>query len=336
MDNPTIQDVARAANVSTATVSRALSAPDRVSEPTRLRVYEAVERTGYAVNQTARNLRRRRTGAIVVLVPNLGNPFFSRILAGIEAAASRAGYTVLICDTRQPHGGEEMLLEYVRNNRADGLISLDGGLPRRFLGEAGNGRRPAGIYACEWREAGGLPSVRFDNAGGARLAIGHLAALGHRSIGHVLGPLENVLTKARYDGYVGALAAHGLTLRNDWVFGGDFSLDAGAEAAGRWLALDERPTAVFCANDEMACGFISELHRRGHSVPGAVSVVGFDDIDIAARFIPALTTIRQPRNDIGEAAFALLLDRIEGKTDVSGPTLLPARLMVRESTRAVE
>ena len=334
MDNPTIQDVAREARVSTATVSRALSAPDRVSEPTRRRVYDAVERTGYAVNQTARNLRRRRTGAIVVLVPNLGNPFFSRILAGIETAASRAGYTVLICDSRQPQEGGQRLAEYVRANRADGLISLDGSLPRGLLEEGGNGRRPASVFTCEWNEASRLPSVRFDNAGGAELAVGHLAALGHRSIGHVLGPLENVLTKARFDGYAQALAKRELELRREWVFGGDFSLDAGAEAAAGWLALADRPTAMFCANDEMACGFISELNRRGHSVPRDVSVVGFDDIDIAARFIPALTTIRQPRSEIGEAAFATLLARIDGEKGSDGPTLLPAQLIVRESTRA--
>ena len=333
MDTPTIQDVARAANVSTATVSRALSSPDRVSEPTRRRVYEAVERTGYAVNQTARNLRRRRTGAIVVLVPNLGNPFFSRILAGIETAASLAGYTVLICDSRQQRGGEERLAEYVRNNRADGLISLDGGLPPHLL-EGDNGRRPVSIFACEWSEASELPSVRFDNAGGAELAVDHLAALGHTAIGHVLGPLENVLTKARFDGYARGLAAHGLARRGDWIFGGDFSLDAGAEAAKRWLALADRPTAVFCSSDEMACGFISELNRRDHSVPDEVSVVGFDDIDIAARFIPALTTVRQPRHEIGEAAFAALLDRIEAKDSAPGLTMLPARLIVRESTKA--
>lgn len=335
---PTIQDVARTAEVSTATVSRALSFPERVSEITRQRVFDAVERTGYAVNQTARNLRRKTTGAIVVLVPNLGNPFFSRILAGIESAASQAGYTVLICDTLQPRPGEDLVLNYVRNNRADGLIILDGSLPSTLLsGVTRGGRRPPIVFACEWREGSGLPSVRFDNVAGAALAIDHLAGLGHRDIGHALGPLTNVLTMARYDGYRSAMHDNGLLIRDEWIFGGDFSLHAGVLAARQWMALDARPTAMFLSNDEMACGFISELHRHGVSVPKDVSVVGFDDIDIAEHFIPALTTIRQPRVALGEAAFAELLACIlQAGTPAprrSGTQLLPAELIARESTR---
>lgn len=337
---PTIQDVARAANVSTATVSRALSFPERVSQTTRQRVFDAVEQTGYAINQTARNLRRRSTRAIVVLVPNLGNPFFSRILAGIESAASQAGYTVLICDTLQPRPGEDMLLEYVRNNRADGLIILDGALPSRLFDEMGNGhRRPPMVFACEWREDSGLPSVRFDNVEGAELAVRHLAAEGHRLIGHVLGPPANVLTAAREQGFRGAMGDLGLAVREDWILSGDFSLDAGVLAARQYLALDERPTAMFLANDEMACGFISELHQHGVVVPRDVSVVGFDDIDIAERFIPALTTIRQPRAALGEVAFAELLacfqDADQGIARPAGIRLLPAELMPRQSTRRI-
>ncbi len=334
---PTIQDVARTANVSTATVSRALSFPEKVSESTRLRVLRAVEQTGYAVNQIARNLRRQTTGAIVVLVPNLGNQFFSMILAGIESAASRAGYTVLISDTRPMLGGQ-MLLDYVRNNRADGLISLDGALPPHILATAAEGsgarRKPALVFACEWRNGPGLPSVRFDNAGGAELAVDHLASLGHSRIGHVTGPLENVLTEARFQGFARAMARHGFEVRSDWLIGGDFMLQSGVLAARQWLRLIERPTAMFLANDEMACGFISELHRNGVEVPRDLSVVGFDDIDIAERYIPSLTTIHQPRHEIGEAAFAAFLETVNGET---GPSVrvLPATLIARESTRAI-
>jgi LacI family repressor for deo operon, udp, cdd, tsx, nupC, and nupG len=331
---PTIQDVARTANVSTATVSRALSFPDKVSEGTRLRVLRAVEQTGYAVNQIARNLRRQTTGAIVVLVPNLGNQFFSMILAGIESAASRAGYTVLISDTRPP-AGSQMLLDYVRNNRADGLISLDGALPPHMLTTGDEGRRrPVLVFACEWREGAGGPSVRCDNAGGAEMAVDHLAGLGHVRIGHVTGPVDNVLTQARLHGFACAMARHGLAVRDDWLIGGDFLLRSGVSAARAWMRLTERPSAMLLANDEMAFGFISELHRHGVDTPRDISVVGFDDIDMAERYIPALTTIRQPRREIGEAAFAAFLDAMNGDTADSVRTL-PAALIVRESTRAL-
>ena len=333
--SPTIQDVARMANVSTATVSRALSAPASVAEETRRLVIEAVERSGYRVNQTARNLRRKQAGAIVVLVPNIGNPFFSRILAGIEATASKAGLNVLIADTRQPRAHEGPLSEYLHNNRADGILVLDGSLPDRFF-SAGNRSHPPIVYACEWSEGTRLPSIRFDNAGGAALAVEHLADLGHKRIGHILGPLDNVLTRERRRGFESALKARGLPMRPDWYFDGDFTLATGANAALRWLALPERPTAVTASSDEMACGFMSELYRNGVKVPEDVSVVGFDDIDIAERFIPALTTISQPRMEIGEIAANALIDLIRNPDQAKAfTTLLDARLVVRSSTRAV-
>lgn len=330
---PTIQDVARAANVSTATVSRALSYPERVSEETRRLVIEAIERTGYRVNQTARNLRRKQTGAIVALVPNIGNPFFSQILAGIEAAAARAGYSVLIADTRAPHAREGQLADYLNNSRADGLVILDGSLPRDLL-PAPEGRRPPIVFCCEWIDSPALPSIRVDNEAGAAMAVHHLVKLGHRKIGHILGPADNVLTHARLAGVRRALAGHGLKERSDWFFPGNFLIEAGVEAARKWLALKERPTAVTASSDVMACGFIAELNRAGVATPRDVSVVGFDDIDIAAQFIPGLTTIRQPRLEIGEGAAAALIGLIRnpGEPVDTRPKMLPAELIVRGST----
>ncbi len=333
---PTIQDVAREAKVSTATVSRALSAPDRVAEATRRAVMAAIERTGYRVNQTARNLRRQRTGAIVVLVPNIGNPFFSRVLAGIEAAASREGLNVLIADSQQAQARDGQLRSYLHDNRADGIISLDGSLSDGFFAAANRGRPPV-VYACEWSPGTRLPSIRFDNEGGAALAVRHLVELGHRRIGHILGPADNVLTHARLAGVESALGGVGLAVRRDWFFDGDFSLAAGARAAQAWLGMAERPSAVTASSDEMACGFMSELHRAGVSVPRDVSVVGFDDIDISERFIPGLTTIRQPRQEIGGRAASVLIGLIAGggQGDDGAPAseMLAATLVVRGSTQ---
>ncbi|MGB6117111.1 MAG: LacI family DNA-binding transcriptional regulator [Mesorhizobium sp.] len=329
---PTIQDVARQAEVSTATVSRTLSYPESVSEATRRRVLAAVELTGYSVNQMARNLRKRTTGAIVVLVPNIGNPFFSRILAGIEAAAARSGYTVLICDTRPTGGGRPQLAGQVRPDRADGLISLDGALPDDIDGPQRNG--PPLIYACEWKEGSPLPSIRFDNEGGAELAVDHLVSLGHREIGHVLGPSQNVLSTTRRNGFLRAMRRHGLTVRDEWMIGGDFMLGSGVTAARTWLELAERPSAMFIANDEMACGFVSELHRHGVETPRDMSVVSFDDIDIAEQFIPGLTTVHQPREGLGEAAFEALLPLMQkGGEAAPSQQVLPATLVIRESAR---
>lgn len=332
---PKIRDVAEAAGVSTATVSRALSAPEMVSRDTRAIVLKAVEATGYRMNHAARNLRRRQAGGIVVLVPNLANPFFAQILSGIAAAMAPSGYNVLIADTRQADTGGSML-DYLHNNRADGLIVLDAGLPEEVL-SAGQRRasQPPIVFACEWLDDDDRASVTIDNAYGARLAIDHLVGLGHRRIGHLMGPPGNVLTATRAQGTRAALAAHGLAAREDWFFAGDFSLASGAAAARRWLALDERPTAVFCASDAMAGGFVGALHRAGVRVPEDVSVVGFDDIEIAAHLVPALTTIAQPRRLIGETAARKLLGLI-GRAGQPEETheVLPVELVVRESTGA--
>lgn len=336
---PRIRDVARVAGVSTATVSRALSQPGLVSAKTRESVLAAVAATGYRINLAARNLRRKQTGSIVVLVPHLSNPFFSLILSSIAKVASEAGLNVLVADTREADGADRQIAEYLYNNRSDGLIVLDGNLTEAmFTGDDREGRPPV-MFACEWLEGHDQPSVTVDNHHGARLAVGHLVALGHRHIGHVAGPPENVLTRHRAAGFRHALAQAGLPADERWFIEGDFTLRSGVAAAERWLELDERPTALFCSSDAMACGFISRLRRNGVDVPGDVSVVGFDDIDIAAHFTPPLTTIRQPRAEIGETATAILLQLMRApEGGENTPTMkerskvLPLELVVRDST----
>lgn len=332
---PKIKDVARVAGVSTATVSRALNKPETVAEKTRLAVLEATRKTGYRFNLAARNLRRQRTGSVVVLVPNLGNPFFSSILAGIESTFARRGLNVLVVDTQQPDVQPELVFDYLHNNRADGIISLDGALPDRLMKRSGPlGALPPVVFACEWDREDDFPSVRADNYEGARVAIRHLAALGHRKIGHVMGPPDNVLTTARRDGAMSALTELEYRIRPEWFFEGDFSLESGARAANAWLEMKERPSALFCASDEMAIGLCSELHRNGVHVPRDMSVIGFDDIELARRYIPPLTTIRQPRTDLGIAAAELLLTQMETEGTAASPTrrTLPVELVVRGST----
>ncbi|MFD2237599.1 LacI family DNA-binding transcriptional regulator [Aureimonas populi] len=323
----TIQDIARAAGVSTATVSRALSHPERVAEATRSLVLDAVRRSGYRVNRTARNLRRRRSGSILALVPNLANPFFSEILSGLSSVLAESGHGLLVGDTHiGPHPAAR-LNDYLAAGMADGVVIFDSRLPDGMVFE---GARPPMVLACEWSRPN-LPSVRVDNEGGAALAIRHLLRRGHRAIGHLTGPSGNVLTESRLAGTRQALSEAGLKLAPDHLFPGDFGLGSGASAAERWLALRDRPTAVFCASDEMACGFMGALRHAGIDVPGAVSVVGFDDIEVSAHLVPALTTIRQPRRLIGERAARLLLAMIEAGSSQAPAELLPVQLIERQS-----
>ena len=325
--NPRIRDVAEAAGVSTATVSRALSKPDLVSKDTLEAVLAAVRDSGYVVNHAARNLRQRRTGGIVALVPNLANPFFSRILAGIASVLGPEGYSLLVADSQAP-GGDARLIRSLNRSRADGLIVFDGSVPPEELAAA---TLPPVLLACEWIDGTALPSIRVDNRAGAALAVAHLAELGHRAIGHLCGPKGNVLTAARAEGARAALAGRGLPVRAEWFIEGDFSLGSGRAAAERWLALPERPNAVFCSNDEMACGFMAEVQRRGLKVPCDVSVVGFDDIELVAHVTPALTSVGQPRTEIGERAARMMLALIAGETEAAMSVVLPVELKQRDS-----
>lgn len=335
----TLQDVARIAGVSSATVSRALSQPDMVSEATRLRVREAVHLSGYRVNRAARNLRTQRSYSVLVLLPDLGNPFFSTILAGISLRLSRRGYSMLIASTKHLRQSGERLSDYLEDRRADGMIVMDGGLgPQELAALEGAARAGQVLFACEWCEGPHFASVRSENRRGTAAAVRYLHGLGHRQIAHVTGALGNVLVQARATAFAQEMAALGLELPGDWVIpGGDFSLAAGCRAAHGWLALPQRTTAVFCASDLLAFGFISELSRHGVAVPGDVSVMGFDDIELAAQFIPPLTTMRQDRQRLGETAAAMLLDHLEAPAQREPQqAVVPVSLVVRQSTRAIK
>jgi len=330
----TITDVARTAGVSVATVSRTLSNPGLVSEDTRRTVFEAIRASGYRVNHAARNLRKQRAGAVLVLVPTLANPFFSHVLAGITAGFQGSDYSVLVADTAT-QDRRAIVESYVLDARIDGLISLDGGLaPGDIAGIGSDDLSHRVVFACEWSPDPEIASVRCDNEEGARLAIRYLAALGHTAIAHVTGPEGNVLTHARRSAMQAERQLLGLPARPDWIIRGDFSLQSGAAAAERILAMPERPTAVFCAADTVAFGLISALTARGISVPGDISVVGFDDIEMSRYYVPALTTIRQDRWRIGRHAAELLLARLEGGSAPPADThrQVEVELVVRGST----
>jgi LacI family repressor for deo operon, udp, cdd, tsx, nupC, and nupG len=330
-----IQDVALAAGVSTATVSRALSNPKLLSEASREAVFNAVRATGYRTNQAARNLRKQRAGAVLVLVPNLGNPFFSQILSGIKEGFEATDYAVLIADTARLRPDQKGMAGYFQDSRIDGMIALDGGLSTERLDDVANGDIVDKIvFACEWVDGGVFPSVRSDNVKGAQLAMRHLYDLGHRRIAHITGPEGNVLTNARRDSIIPERQRLGLPVRDGWIIRGDFSLRAGYEAAAKIQAMQDRPSAVFCASDEVALGLVSGLHSFGIRVPDDISVIGFDDIELSAYCLPALTTIRQDRRALGCRAARLLLDRLrpdapasQGQVDI-----IDVELVVRDST----
>ncbi len=328
-----IKDVARLAKVSTATVSRALAYPERVSPQARARVSEAIAKIGYVPNPAARSLRSQKTRMVLVVLPNLDNIFFSRILRGIEEALFEAGYGMIIGDLDGAREKEARFAAFASAGQVDGALLLNGHL----FGQSRDGKGPAMkttvplVALCEAIPGADIPQIEVDNRAAARRMTQYLASLGHRRIAYVCGPADNVLERERFRGYRDGLREEGIASDPDLVLPGDYSLEAGA-AAGRIVAgLPARPTAVFCSNDEMAMGLMRSLISAGVRVPQDVSVAGFDDIEFAAMAQPPLTTVRQPRRELGRAGAHVLIDLLQGRP-APRRVRLKTELVVRGST----
>jgi len=328
---PKIKDIARQLGVSPATVSRALGDTGLVAEPTLTRVREAARAMNYRPNVMARNLRRRRAMAVLMVVRDIGNPFYLEVMKGVEAAARDAGYAVLMGNTENEPEREAGYFDMLRDGHADGMILMTGKLPARFAEGAERADLPV-VVALEMIESAGFPHVQIDNVAAARGAVEHLVALGHARIAHIAGPLPEPMAVRRREGYRAAMAAAGLPVLPGYEQRGDYLLRTGQALCRALFSLPQPPTAIFAANDEMAFGAINELRRMGLRVPEDVSVVGFDDLFLSEAFHPPLTTVSQPRMEIGRQAMRLLLDRIAGEPAPPRPVEMETVLRVRGTT----
>ena len=301
-----IADVAKMANVSTATVSRVISDSGTVKKETAEKVLEAIKQLNYQPNILARQLRKSETKTILVVVPDIANTFFSNVLRGIESVAIKNGYQVLLGDMDNYVERENGYLYILRQKKVDGVILLAARSNQRLLEEAAK-EYPI-VLACEYYEGSQLPTVSIDNVSSARKAANYLIDLNHTRIGHITGPLTIVVGRDRLKGFQQAMNQHNLTADPLLIQEGDFSFESGYNLMLKFLALVHPPTAVFAANDEMAMGAIKAIKSRGLNVPNDISVIGFDDIKFASIFEPALTTIKQPTFSIGKKAMELLLE----------------------------
>jgi len=328
---PRMADVARIAGVSPGTVSRALAGSPLVSQKTREAIDEAVRATGYVVNQTARNLRESRTRQILVALHVISNPFFAAVVSGIEEVAKENGYAVLLHNVTDY--GEETsnrLAQIVMTGSVDGLILQTGHLPRS-LAEMPLIEQRMVAMAVRLPDYG-ITSVGIDETAAAADATAVLTRLGHRRIAHIMGP-AGINTTARREGYRAALRAAGLPVIEAMEKEGENTVESGIAAARELLAGESRPSGIFCANDEMAIGAIIACKEAGLAVPADISIVGFDDIEMAAYYDPPLTTVRQPRYAIGRAAMTELLKIMSGDMrDVGRQIVLHHMVMARKST----
>jgi LacI family repressor for deo operon, udp, cdd, tsx, nupC, and nupG len=326
-----IADVAKMANVSTATVSRVISNAGTVKKETADKVLEAIRKLNYKPNMLARQLRRLETKTILVVIPDITNTFFSNVLRGIESVATEHGYQVLLGDAQNVVERERGFLENLGQRKADGVILLTARTEQKVLEELSE-EYPV-VIACEYYEGSNLPTVSIDNISSARKATEYLIGLNHKRIAHLSGPLNVVVGLDRLKGFNQAMAHHGLCVDSPLVQEGDFSYESGFNLMKKLLMLDELPTAVFAANDEMAMGAIKAAKTKGIKVPEDLSVIGFDDIKFASIFEPALTTIAQPTFEMGKKAMDLLLKLINNEELEKDQFMLADKLIVRDSCR---
>jgi DNA-binding LacI/PurR family transcriptional regulator len=332
---PTLEEVAAAAGVGRGTASRVINGSAKVSERARQAVEGAIAELGYVPNQAARTLVTQRTDAVALVIAEseervFGEPFFAGVVRGIGTALSdaRLQLVLMLAASAHRHG---RLDEYLTRQHVDGVLLLslhdDDTLPERIRSRG----LPVVLGGRATEDQAGA-YVDADNVLGARLAVDHLVHRGRRTIATIAGPADMVVGRTRYEGYLAGLAAAGLDASDDLVVHGDFSQDSG-ESAMRVL-LSRRPDldAVFCANDLMAAGALRVLREAALDVPGAVSVVGFDDAPLAQSTHPPLTTVHQSPEQMGREMVGLLLDTMRHPDEPPEPRLLETRLVVRESS----
>jgi len=332
----TRNDVAHEAGVSPAIVSYVVNnGPRPVAPETYKRVIEAIERLGYKPNAIARSLRLQRTSTIGLILPDTQNPYFAEVVRGVEKIASQHGYSIILCHSDYSLEQEIRYVNVLESERVAGVLwfpATDNAKPQQILSESGV---PVVILD---RIVSGLQAhcVIADNFRGGYLATKHLIQLGHSRIGCIARPLDLYHSQERVRGYRAALSENGLPDDSSLIVKGGFRLEDGRSAAIQLFDQQPPPTAIFAYNDFMALGALRAASERGLNIPNDVSIIGFDDIPQSSFTVPALTTIRQPKLEMGCRGAELLLDLITKKkrrNAVESP--LGVQLIIRESTARV-
>jgi LacI family transcriptional regulator len=330
-----IKDVAAHAGVSVGTVSNVLNRPEIVAEATRERVYAAIKALGVMRNESARQLRAGRSRMIGLVVLDVANPFFTDVALGVEEEAGEAGLSVILCNSNDQITRQTRHLELLQEQRVQGILLTPVEADDERISRLQRHGTP--VILVDSRSAdGGQCSVAVDDVRGGDLAVSHLLRSGHRRIGFVGGPFSIRQVADRRDGAVDALERAG-GRAGDLIMIGTPALNwAAGKRAGAELAempAEKRPTGVFCANDLLALGLLQELTRRGIAVPDDVAIVGYDDIEFAAAAAVPISSVRQPRRQLGRTAAQLLLE--EAAAD--GPhthrqVIFQPELVIRESS----
>jgi len=311
--SPTLGNVAEAAGVSTATVSRVINKPDAVRPEMRRRVQDQIDALGYVPDGAARALASRRTKTVGAVIPTLASAIFADGMDGFETELGMAGYTLLLATSGYDAGQEVKHVTTLIERGVDGILLVGKDHDAVIFDLLDRRHVP---YVITWAHVGNgvHPSVGFDNAGAAYRMAGHLLELGHTAFAMIAGITDgNDRAIERVQGTREALAAQGLVIAPDCILERDYDIAAGREAARQLMCLANPPTAIICGNDVLAVGAVLECAAAGIDVPGQVSIVGFDDLPLAAHLTPSLTTMHVPSEEMGRRAASYLMATLNGK-----------------------
>lgn len=325
----TLKEVAKLAKVSPACVSLALNGKPYVSKQAKEKIYSAVKELDYRPNVVARSLRQKKTGTIGLVLSDIANPFFPEIARGVEQRAQEYGFNVILCNTDADPSWEEKSVNTLFSKQIDGLIITSA----RSIDNLKRYSKEDSPIVLVNRDPcpGEFDFVGIDNVSSARVAVNHLVKLGHEKIAFVEGEPASAASFGRYEGYKMALGKAGVPLRENYVKIGYLRYEGGYRAMASFLKQTPSPTATFCANDMMALGAIDACLEKGVKVPQDMAVIGFDDMWVASLKTVQLTTVRQPRYQMGIKAIDLMIERVKGEREKAKRVILPAKLVVRRT-----
>ncbi len=329
---PTIYDIASKAEVSITTVSRVFNNSPAVSEKTKKKVEKAIAEMNYIPNAIARSLANKLSNTIGLIVSDLSNPFFTDVIDGIEHVISREGYFAFNADTRYDIAREKKYISRMLEKRVDGIITFSTNESTHTLIKKAKQLIPVVSVQSQFRDT---DSVNTQDAKGAYKAVEHLIQKGHKNIAIIVFDYDNLTIKSRIDGYIYAHVNYKLPVNKEYIFKVKFCADAGYEMTNHILDKHPEVTAIFGYNDKLAVSSYMAIHDRGLKIPDDISIVGYDNTEMASIVTPKMTTVAQPMYEMGVRAAELLMTRIKEKNLKAEPKLivLPLELIERKSTR---
>lgn len=328
----TIKDVAKRAGVSTTTVSHVINKTRFVAEETKESVWAAIKELHYSPSAVARSLKVNHTKSIGLLATSSEAPYFAEIIEAVESSCYGQGYTLILCNSHNDLNKQQAYLAMLAQKRVDGLLIMCAEYPEPLL-EMLEEYRNIPMVIMDWGSPrGDFTDTIIDNAfKGGYLAGRYLIERGHRDIGAIPGQLSRNTGGGRHQGFLTALKEADIEICEQWIVQGDFEPESGYQAMKQILSQKQRPTAVFCGGDIMAMGAICAADELGLRVPQDISVIGYDNVRNSRYFTPALTTIHQPKERLGQMAFSMLLDRITSKREKSKVIEVHPKLIERRS-----